>query len=271
MKYNNKPIAIVTGSSGFLGQHLTKTLKERDINPVTIPHDLLYDMPTLMNIIRSNPPRYIFSLHSYGNMHHHKEEDKIIMANYFATWNLLKATSFVDYSAFVHVSTSSVTLPYETFYSASKAGAERLCKAYATQFKKPIVIGRPYSLYGVGEASYRFIPTVFRSCLTGEAIALDPSPVHDWVLVDDFVEYLLSCADALEGMTQYSISEFGTGKGTTNGEVVRLIEAITGKKANITQEKQMRSYDTTSWVAGSSRVGMTSLEQGLQLIYEASL
>ena len=174
--------------------------------------------------------------------------------------NLLCATRDIPYKSFTFVSTSSVLLPVETFYSATKAGAERLCQAYKDQYRKPISIVRPYSIYGIGEAPFRFIPTVFRSCMTGEPMTLDPEPVHDWVYVTDFVKRLLTAPTG--------ISEVGTGIGTSNSIVVKLIEQITGKKANITHTKRMREFDNRIWVAKNESQSFVKLEEGLQKYYE---
>ncbi len=274
MAMNKRKKAIITGANGFIASHLIKVLKEREIETIPIPRQLLYDLPSLMAFVSDKNPDYVFALHAYGNMANQTEEDKTIMANYFATWNLLKATSFCDYKAFVYISTSSVLLPYETFYSASKAGTERLCKAYFEQYKKPIIIARPFSLFGIGEADFRFIPTVFRSCMTGDPMTLSPQPAHDWLWVDIFIEGILKNVDRID-YEKGRIRNYGTSLSTSNADVVKMIEGITGVKANIIESKQMRNWDNNNWYCkmnSETHLWTTervlTLHQGLKLIYE---
>ena len=51
----------------------------------------------------------------------------------------------------------------DTFYGASKVAQTYLATAYAKEFKKNIKIVRPSSIYGPGEANFRFIPTIINS------------------------------------------------------------------------------------------------------------
>jgi len=258
---------IISGYSGFVGQHLAKIFEESNIEVIPLPRSLLHDKFQLEDFLSQYNISYIFSLHAYGNMFHQQDEDETVMANYFATWNLLQASKKINYKALVYISTSSVLLPYQTFYSATKRGAEYLIRAYQDKYKKPIVICRPYTLYGEGEADCRLIPTIFRSCLTGEPMTLS-SGVHDFVYVKDFVKYLISLAE-VAGMPEIeTIHEFGSGKATSNEEIVAIIEEITGKEANITEKKELRPFDNNEWYAKYPSKNLTSLEEGLLETYD---
>ena len=258
--------ALISGSSGFVGRHLIEALQKKGYAVGGIPRSIYYNHIALKDYFMLMKPDYIFHLAAYGNMAHQSEIMEMINANITGTLNMLFASADVNYKAFVNVSTSSVLLPHETFYSATKAAGERLCKAFVDKYNKPIVSIRPYSLYGEGEAEFRFIPTVFRSCLDGEEMKLDPNPVHDWVYVGDFVNFLIKNAEIAEKLEGATIN-FGTGKGTTNKQVVELIELLTGKKANIKEEEMMREFDNNEWV--SEDIGETiSLPNGLNKVYE---
>ncbi len=259
---------LVTGASGFIGSHLVKALEARGDEVMELPRQCLYDPLALEGDLSFNPD-YIFHLAAYGNMSDQKDLDMIFQANLIGTYNLLTTTKDIPYKAFINVSSSSVLLNHETMYSATKAGAERLCKAFVDEYNKPIVSVRPYSVYGPGEAEFRFIPTVFRSCIKGETMTLDPSPIHDWVYIDDMVTCLLNVADKVDDLKGESVN-FGTGFGTSNSMIVELIEEITEKKANIGNLMTMRSYDNSKWVAGPTGKYMakTDIREGLEKYYE---
>lgn len=261
-----KEIAIVSGSHGFIGQHLVKALEKKNIKVIPLDRTYLHLPFTLKRFLEETKPDYIYHLAAYGNMANQKGINIISSVNLMGTFNLLNASLGINYKAFINISTSSVKLPYQTIYSATKAGAEKLCNAFIDEYQKPIVIVRPYSVYGIGEADFRFIPTVFRSCLTGEEMILTPDAVHDWVYIDDLIKCLVKAPDHAFHKDTLLV---GTGLGTSNRDVVSIIERITGKKANIKEEKQMRSFDTKIWVAPDCPEGMTSLEDGLIKIYES--
>lgn len=257
---------VVTGANGFIGQHLVKRLTKDGHKITTIDHTFLVDYPDKLDeIIKEANPDWIFHLAAFGNMAHQKDEFEIIEANIAGTFNLLQATRNIDYKAFVNVSSSSVLLPHQTIYSATKMGAEYLCKAYMDEYNKPIVTVRPASVFGIGEAGFRFIPTVFRSCLENEPMILAPDATHDWILVDDLVESMVWIAITDNEKQTYNIA---SGIKTTNRAVVSLIEQITGKNANIGEEKQLRSFDTNDWSIQSDVVLNHSLRYGLEQYYE---
>jgi len=253
--------ALISGSSGFLGQNLFKELKKHEIRSYPLLRETLQKSILIQQEINKIKPEYIFCCHAYGNMYHQIEEDLIITANYINTWNLLRASSNFNYKTLVYISTSSIFLPYETLYSATKAGAEKLCKAYSTKYDKSIIIVRPYSIYGPGEADFRFIPTVFRSCLTGEPMVLAEG-THDWITIQDFTTYLLKkiIVNKNNGYQEWNI---GTGIPTKNSTIVNIIEKISGKKANIINKKQLRLFDNDQWYAPKP-IKATKLEEGLQ-------
>jgi nucleoside-diphosphate-sugar epimerase len=258
--------AAISGSSGFIGSRLTEILKNQGHEVLPIPREVYYSTE-LIKFFTENKPDYIFHLAAYGNMAYQDDVQQTLKANLEGSINMIIASLYIPYKAFINVSSSSVLLPYETFYSATKASVERLSKAFINRFNSPIVTLRPYSVYGPNEAPFRFIPTVFRSCLEKEEMTLAPNSVHDWIYIDDFVDAMIYAAVNIN-KTKGKIYGVGTGVGTTNKDVVSLIEQITGKKANITKEQELRPFDNNKWTAQlEDYLCKTSLIEGLQRIY----
>lgn len=254
-------VALISGKNGFIGGHLTVRLEQLGYKVEGIPRELLKKPDLLKRYFEEIEPDYIFHLAAYGNHSNQKDEQEIFETNVIGTYNMLEESKDINYKAFVNFSTSSVNLSVQTLYSSTKRIGEIFANCYAKT--KPIVSIRPYSVYGEGEADFRFIPTVFRSCLTQEQMILAPNAVHDWVYVGDLVNEVIKYADELRN----AIGEFGTGIGTTNKRVVEIIEEITGKKANIKGNLQLRLFDNSNWISKST--GQTiSLEEGLKKTYE---
>lgn len=244
---------------------------EKGYKVAGIPRELLSMPKELKEWISKANPDMIFHLAAYGNHHHQEDEDEILSANVIKTYLLLKATLDIPYKAFINVSTSSVygkksepmsekmALDTDTFYGCTKACGEYLVRAFAKRYNKPIVNVRPFSVYGPGEADFRFIPTVIRG-LKGEEFTLYPKSVHDWIYIEDFIDGLLGIdAKKLKGKA----INIGTGVQTSNKTVVRMLEKISGHKAKYEEVPSKRGF----WQASAGDPKHT-LEEGLKKTYE---
>lgn len=238
----------ISGWNGFLAQHLDKALRKQDIQVVGIPRAILYNMVELNNFLHINRPDYILHLAAYGNKFSQDNDLETLFANVMILMNLLEASRDIEYKAFVNFSTSSVMLPYETFYSATKAAGERLVRAFVNKYNKPVFSVRPFTVIGTGEPSEHLIPKLIESCLLGTEIPFVNEPVHDYIDVDDLSEavvMLLQLGDKLQGQ----VIDIGTGVATTNRNIRMIVEKITEKKANIKLTKNLRPYDSKDWKA----------------------
>lgn len=227
-------VTILTGAHGFLGKHLSERLG----NFVSIPHE---EIKTIRDLSFDRG----FFLSTYGNMVTHTDENKIIQANVLDLITILSQVEFAQLQSFVYVSSSSVKLERQTMYSRTKKAAEEILLAYAEKYDAPICIIRPFSVTGVGEQPQHLIPTLIRSCMTGELVNFVPEPTHDFIDVEDVVDGIIN----LSQNKAKGIFELGTGISTTNAEVLRLVEEATGKKANINVVKSLRDYDNEQWVS----------------------
>lgn len=229
-------INYVTGASGFLGSHLAEKLE----NVVKIPHEEIKDF-------KLQPFSNFYFLSSYGNLFDQQDEEKIIQANLIDVAQIAKQLSKFSFNSFVFVSTSSVDLPRQTLYSRTKNASEALLMGVMERNNLPICIVRPFSITGVGEQPQHLIPTLIRSCMTGEHVDFVPEPTHDFVDVDDVVQSILHLSET----KSQGITSVGNGKAYSNQEVLDLVEKTTEKKANITVVKSLRPYDTSSWFCSS--------------------
>jgi dTDP-glucose 4,6-dehydratase len=137
---------------------------------------------------------------------------------------------------FHHVSTDEVfgalgengafseTTPYDpnSPYSASKAGADHLVRAWGRTFGLPVVITNCANNYGPFQFPEKLIPTVVVRALEGKTIPVygDGRQVRDWLHVDDHAEALLTVLDRGRLGETYCIGGDST---LRNIEVVRML------------------------------------------------
>jgi nucleoside-diphosphate-sugar epimerase len=238
---------LISGRSGFIGTAITEYLTERGYNAWNIQRGL--SIKELTEYFEETNPDYIIHLATYGNHYDQKDFLQMVETNIIGTYNLLEAAKTVNYKKFYNITTSSVLLKDQTYYSITKLCGEQLSRMY-----RDIVNVRPYSVYGSGEASHRFIPTVINCLNSGKEMTLDKTAVHAWIFIDDFIHAMFA------GETELG------GPKVSNIEIVKLLESISGKKLNYIPGK-LRSYDTDNWVMPKP-ICYTSLYNGLKLTYE---
>ncbi|MBF0152608.1 MAG: dTDP-glucose 4,6-dehydratase [Magnetococcales bacterium] len=134
-----------------------------------------------------------------------------VHTNLVGTWTLLETSRLCwaergmvaqDQVRFHHVSTDEVygslktgeapfreTTPYRpnSPYSACKAGADHLVRAYFHTYGLPTTQSNCSNNYGPRQHPEKLLPTVIRACLRGEAIPVYGvgGNVRDWLHVDD--------------------------------------------------------------------------------------
>ncbi len=229
----NKESYLVFGSRGFLGSRLVKTLEL--IGKQVIRGDRDGSVPLGAD--------YIIDCQSYGNMFGQTDETEIYKANYENLWKIIKESKG---ARLLYVSSSSVLLPTQTTYSKAKAKAELLCAIHGG------VSIRPSSIIGPGEQKEHLIPKLIESCFHGTEIPFVGEPTHDFISVFDVVSairLLLVTPDAPGRVFNVS-----SGTSTTNEEVLRLVEGLTGFSAVLARVSSMRPYDTREWKVDNSEM-----------------
>lgn len=176
----------------------------------------------------------VFNLASYGNMSYQQDRDEIFKANITNLYALLNG----KWKKFINFSTSSVLLPTQTMYSATKAAGEQLVSFY-----KGINV-RPSTIIGKGEQKEHLIPTLINSCLTGESMPFVPEPTHDFIDIEDVIEGTLKVLENGEEGMSYNISNNNK---WSNQDVKYIVEFKTGRKANTYNVGTLRKYDTFDW------------------------
>jgi UDP-glucose 4-epimerase len=111
-------------------------------------------------------------------------------------------------------------------YAASKVAAWAFGRTYWRAHGLPVVVVRPFQVYGPGQPDHTLIPAAIRAALAGEDFPMTPGgQQRDFIYVDDLVAGILAAA-AAPGIEGDSL-DLGTGRVCTVRQVVERVWAMT--------------------------------------------
>jgi nucleoside-diphosphate-sugar epimerase len=272
---------LITGITGFIGANLARALVAGGarvhgvVRPAAslwrladIAADLtlhvadLNDGPALRTAMLAARPEYVLHLaFPHGHPSDAATRGSMLASGVLGTANLLEALRQAEFGRLVHVGSSleygprrrpmreSDTLRPVTFRGVAKAAATLLCQQFATEPGHPVVMLRPFSVYGPWESAHRLVPTAVRAALWGEAMDLTQLGVrHDAVHVLDVVDASLLALAAPKAVGQ--VINVGSGEQVTNEAIVEAVQRSTGRPIRVRVGAfPPRPPDTTCWVA----------------------
>lgn len=167
--------------------------------------------------------------------------------NVLGTQNLLESARRYEIQSFVQVSTDEVygslgpedpafteESPIEpnSPYSASKASADLLCRAYHETYGMPVTITRCSNNYGPYQYPEKLIPSFIRHVLADTPVPLygDGMNVRDWLHVEDHCRAIALVLDKGEPGRVYNV---GGDNERTNLEITELILEHLGKSRDL--------------------------------------
>ncbi len=251
-------IALISGIDGYLGKHLSDTLLGRGYQVTGIPSGLFTNVNELTDYLLAAHPDFIFHTLSYGHEAGMDDVDQMMATNIFNTYILLKCSSVFNLKKFVYIGTlleygksdramkeTDLLKPFVP-YAITKA-----CATLLTRMFKNTLVVRPFSMFGEGEKSDRFIPTIVKCLKNDTVMALNEESSHDWIYVRDAAYAIVLAAESnLTG-----VINIGNGKQFTNLEIIHLLEGIAKKKLNhVKREGLLRSYDSNYLVANINKL-----------------
>ncbi len=257
---------LVTGGAGFIGscyvRHILKkhpeykvinidaltycgnleNLKDVENNPnYTFVHGNICDRELVRDLIKSCDCVVNFAAESHVD-NSIKHPEIFVETNVQGTLNLLQACKELGIERYLQVSTDEVygTLGktgyfYETTplapnspYSASKASADLLVRAYYETYKLPVLNTRCSNNYGPYQYPEKLIPFFISKLLRGEKVPVygDGLNVRDWLYVYDHCEAI---DEVLHKGQIGQIYNIGGHNEKTNLEITHLILEAMGK------------------------------------------
>ncbi len=257
---------LVTGGAGFIGSCFIRHILNKYSDYKVINLDILTYAGNLENLNDiENSPNYTFV---HGNIcdkrlvrdlisqadwvvnfaaESHVDRsitgpEIFIETNVQGTLNLLQACKEVGIEKYLQVSTDEVygtlgktgyfteTTPIEpnSPYSASKAGADLLVRAYYETYKLPALITRCSNNYGPYQYPEKLVPFFISQLLKGEKVPVygDGLNVRDWLYVYDHCEAIDTVLHKGKIGEVYNI---GGHNEKTNIEITKIVLKAMGK------------------------------------------
>jgi UDP-glucose 4-epimerase len=172
--------------------------------------------------------------------------------NMLGTHQVVKAALEAGVERFVEFSTSEVYGPFihkgkeeepttigpigesRWVYAASKLASEHLSYAHYREDKLPLVIVRPFNVYGPRQVGDGAIRGIVVQALQNLPITLynDGTQIRSWCYIDDFIAGVLKCTENPAAIGH--AFNIGNPQGTaTNFELANLIIRLTNSKSEI--------------------------------------
>ena len=188
--------------------------------------------------------------------------------NIGGTINLLEASRTHDVRQFLLMSSSSVygtgaRAPFKenakldrptSPYAASKLAAELFCRTYHHLYGIPVIVIRPFTVYGPRQRPEMAISLFTRQIDSGEEISVlgDGTSKRDYTYVSDIID---GTAQALASQNRgFRIFNLGGSRSVTLIELIRIIEKSLGKEARIKHMPEQKG-DMSVTYADITRAG----------------
>jgi CDP-glucose 4,6-dehydratase len=211
---------LVTGASGFLGQHLVDALRMQGHEVWAIVHDVdvastrvhtvrgaIEDLACCERAVVESRAEAVFHLAAQAIVPHARRNPiATLEANIRGTYNMLEAFRRHRQDGALMVAASSDKaygeLPAGSYsesdplrgrgpYDVSKSCADLIAQSYAWEYGLPIGIVRAGNIYGPGDTDMtRIVPCVASAVAKRRdpVLTSDGTPVRDYLYVDDAVQ-----------------------------------------------------------------------------------
>lgn len=266
--YHFNPI-LVTGGAGFIGSEFVREATKRGYKTVVVDKLIYAGDLRRLEEVKGKYKFYKIDICNENKMEEiFKKEKPEILVNFAAQTHvdrsIVNPKSFIETNIkgtqilldlakkykvkkFIHISTDEVygeikkgnfsedsPLKPSNPYSASKAGADLLVKAYVRTYNLGAIIVRPCNNYGPWQYPEKLIPLTILKILKGEKIPVygDGKNIREWLYVADCAKGILQI---LEKGKVGQIYNLGSGQERRNIEVVKEILKILNKSEKLVE------------------------------------
>jgi nucleoside-diphosphate-sugar epimerase len=225
MNTSNNNRLLVVGGSGFIGQHVVKkALKEgfkttvlsknncNNINELSGIEYLVADIShkeSLKIALKSKVFDYVINLGGYvDHVNYSNGGDKVYDVHFNGVRNLIDCLDKSRIKSFIQIGSSDEygnnpapqseaqrEAPISPYSCAKAASTHFLQTLYKTE-DFPVVILRPFLVYGPGQGGERFIPQIIKGCMNNQKFPTSKGEqLRDFCFIGDFIQAVFFALD----------------------------------------------------------------------------
>lgn len=239
-------VALITGATGFVGSHLTRSLVRdgwhvvalvRASSDVSLPRDVeIVVMPgsarDLAKDLRNLAPDVVWHLATcFRGTHRTEDIEDLVSANILLGTQLAEVLAGDPPPVLVNSSTAwqrdeQGAYRPAALYAATKQAMEDILFYYADRGSIRVADVKLFDTYGPDDGRGKLLSQLHRASVTGEELAMSPGEqLIDLLFIDDVVGALRAAAEAASAPWQSWSSSSGCPRPLR--EVVALFESVT--------------------------------------------
>lgn len=278
-------IIAVSGSRGFIGTHLVKELNKLNHKVIELDVSNGFDITNWNHLQRISNFNVLIHLAAFSFVpDSYKYPYNMYNVNIMGTLNLLELcrrskAKMVFTSSYVYGNPKYLPIdeghPTNAWnpYCQSKIIGEELCRSYSKDFGVPVIIFRPFNIYGPGQNDKFLIPQILKQIKENGNISLkDPRPKRDYIFIDDVVNAYFKALKYKN--TIFEIFNIGSGTSCSVKEITKKIKSNFKREIKIEFTNEIRKTEVLESVADISKAKKflkwepkITLEEGLTRLY----
>jgi nucleoside-diphosphate-sugar epimerase len=249
---------VVTGANGFIGRYLVRILATSAFKVQGIDSDFgdISDGKTWSRLPPADVVIHLAAKSSVASSWLNPAD--FVQTNCLGTslaleFCRLHGAKLIFLSSYMYGDAGSLpisetaTVHAKNPYALTKHISEQLCKFFAENFGVDSRILRPFNVFGPEQDETFLIPKIIREAVMYSKVNVkDLEPRRDYVFVDDLIQAIISLIDY---SGPYRIFNIGTGKSYSVTDVIQTVEALLGKRVEISCENIRRPGEIMDSVA----------------------
>jgi len=250
---------VVTGSKGFIGTQLCKTL-------LNLGHDIIeIDLSLGHNVEEwktfENLPKFDYLVHLAARIfvpESFNNPRSFYQTNIMGTLNANEAcrinnAKLVFFSSYAYGAPDYLPIDenhqVKSFnpYSRSKIMGEDICKSYFADFGVKSIVFRPFNIYGPNQDSRFLIPSIIEQAIEGSITLKDNRPKRDYIFIDDIISAVVKSLEyEPEGSDIFNLA---SGVSHSVEDIVNKTISIIGKDIKVNYLNEHRPNEVLDTVA----------------------
>ena len=245
---------LITGSTGYIGQHLTRALLDSAkyeiavvVRNTELSGELFGDevrhcdcrSPSLSTDLKDFNPNIFIHLAAFSSSAFDKlAMSELIDSNISLLANIMHDLLEADLDLLINVGSFSeydinYNLSPNYFYSSTKSAARVIINYFERRMKFRFVNAIPYTVYGNRNAG-KAIDCIINSILNQNYVEMTHGEqTLDYIYINDVIDFFLKAVDNRAELQNGKDYHIGTNVGLTLREVCLIAESVSGGKANI--------------------------------------